>query len=309
MRPLAWLAALLLLLVLSLQGTEARADDRPTARALGEAGLRLYEEGKYQDAFRRFEMAEALLHAPTLVLFMARCKHALGELVAARALYQSVVDEKLDQGAEAAFVKAQDEAKKALAELEQSIPSVQVELEGPADASVAVDGTTIERDALSQPIPLDPGRHEIVATAPGVEPARATVDLQAGGGVRRVSLVLGSSEAGADEPAEGKGGSLVPAGVCFGIGGAALAVGIATGIVALQKFDELEARCVDNSCAPEDEPLKDEVDMYGIISTVGIVVGSALVVAGIVLAVVQPGGSASAELRLGPGSLYWVGRF
>lgn len=292
----------LLLFWTMLVSPHARAEDnRATARALGEAGLALYEQQKFAEALKRFEMAEALLHAPTLVLFMARCKRGLGELLASRELYERVIGDQLGKNADATFVKAQNDAKSELEELDQTIPSMRIVVSGVPEASVTVDGREVSD--LDTPMRLDPGTHEIVATAPGVQPVRKRVELAADGSVQDVTLTL-QPKNGRDEsspPAEE--GSLVPAAVCFTIGGAALVVGIATGIVAIQKFDELKERCVDNRCAPEDEPLKEQVDMYGVISTVGVAVGAAGIVAGIVLAVVRPGGgSARAGLRIGPGS-------
>ena len=294
----------LLLFVTMLVSTHARADDeRATARALGEAGLVLYEQQKFAEALKRFEMAEALLHAPTLVLFMARCKRGLGELLAAHALYARVIGDKLGEDADPTFVKAQNEAKSELAELDRAIPAVRITVTGVPEASITVDGREVSD--IDKPLRLDPGTHEIVATAPGARPARTRVELREDGSVQDVTLALQPKDRQDETGPPAEEGSLVPAAVCFGIGGAALVAGIATGIIAIQKFDELKARCVDNRCAPEDEPLKDEVDTFGVISTVGVAVGAAGIVAGIVLAIVRPGGGSAAagRLRIGPGSV------
>ncbi|HZO13912.1 MAG TPA: PEGA domain-containing protein [Polyangiaceae bacterium] len=293
-----------LLFFAMLVSPQARAEDnRASARALGEAGLALYEQQKFAEALKRFEMAEALLHAPTLVLFMARCKRGLGEFLAARALYERVINDDLGTNADATFVKAQNEAKSELGELDQTIPSVRIVVTGVAEASVTVDGREVSN--IDTPMRLDPGRHEIVATAPGVQPVRKRVELDSDGSVQEVTLAFHPKDAQHETAPPAEEGSLVPAAVCFSIGGAALIAGIATGIVAIQKFDELKARCPDDHCAPEDEPLKEEVDMYGVVSTVGIAVGAAGIVAGIVLAIVRPGGgtAAAGRLRIGPRSV------
>src|SRR5262245_22615663 len=66
----------------------ARADPGPdpaveraetaVAREAGEQGLSLFNAGRWQEAYDRFDSAEAVLHAPTLVLFMAHCQKRLG---------------------------------------------------------------------------------------------------------------------------------------------------------------------------------------------------------------------------------------
>src|SRR5690348_13168824 len=69
--------------------------DRDLARSLADAGLELFQAGRVEDAAAKFEAAEAAFHAPTTLLYLARCKAKLGKLLAARALYRRLASEAL----------------------------------------------------------------------------------------------------------------------------------------------------------------------------------------------------------------------
>ena len=58
--------------------------DRATARALAREGYEAQQRRQYALAADRFERAEALVHAPTLLLGLARAQQGLGELVEAQ---------------------------------------------------------------------------------------------------------------------------------------------------------------------------------------------------------------------------------
>jgi hypothetical protein len=171
---------------------------------------------------------------------------------------------------------------------------------------------------------LDPGTHRLELVEGGQPRMEKVVDLKVGGGVTQVVFDVDAASAssteteepvGGDEGGDGGGGSLVPAGICFGVAGAGLVVGIATGVLALKKHSDLESRCVDNHCPVEDAPKADEVGVLATVSTVGFVVAGVAAAAGVVLAIVQPGGSddepaiSEAHLRLGPGSVGFDVRF
>ncbi|MBW2456206.1 MAG: hypothetical protein JRI68_16930, partial [Deltaproteobacteria bacterium] len=52
-------------------GEGSEAEQLNAARALADAGFKLYEGGDYESAFARFEAAEGIYHAPPHLLFMA----------------------------------------------------------------------------------------------------------------------------------------------------------------------------------------------------------------------------------------------
>src|SRR5262245_45324754 len=68
----------------------ADSPERARALELGRQGLAHYNERRWVDAYERFERAEALVHSPVFVLYMARSKRELRELKNARVLYERI---------------------------------------------------------------------------------------------------------------------------------------------------------------------------------------------------------------------------
>jgi hypothetical protein len=290
--------------------------DIERARTLGRQGIEAFQEKRWDEAYSKLAEAEEIHHAPTLVVFMARAKRGAGELTRARELYMSVVSEELPSDATQPIRDAHSNAARELQALNERIPSLLVLVRG-ADAatlSVTVDGKPVADP--SQPLALDPGEHVVVATGANAEASDA-VTLAEGDGVKRLELTLaaegdGTSGSQGDAPAaDGSEGSLIPAFIGFGVGAAGLAMGIATGVMANSKADEVKSRCVDGHCPVEDESLRDDALTLGNLSTAGFVIAGVGVAAGVVLVIVRPGGdsSESAALRFGPGNLQLTGRF
>src|SRR5262245_11877298 len=86
---------------------------RAKARALGEEGLALYDQGLYIDALEKFERASEFLKVPTLELHAARCLAKMGRLVEASERYLDVsrmtVDDKASAVLKSAVVAAAKE--------------------------------------------------------------------------------------------------------------------------------------------------------------------------------------------------------
>ncbi len=163
------------------------------ARKLGDQGLAFYQDQRWAEAYDKFQDADRTFHAPTLVLFMARCKDKLGALLEAREHYRSLLREAVTPDAPPQFVAAKDGAFRELEGLEKRIPSLVVELSGTAasEAAVSIDGQAISGKALREPIDLDPGRHTVVVTAPGHEPVSDDMELSDSDTVRTLKLVIG----------------------------------------------------------------------------------------------------------------------
>ncbi|WP_438023936.1 tetratricopeptide repeat protein [Sorangium sp. So ce233] len=205
----------------------ASADAQQLARTKAHEGLKLYGADRWQEAFDAFQEADRLYHAPTLVLYMARCQRKLGNLEGARALYEQVLEERLPEDPPPAFLEARKDAETELAGV---------------------------RDALKPAAPPPP-------PAPRVE----------------------------------GGGSLLPAGIAFGLGAVGLGVGAATGIVSLSQVSDIKAQCEGQRCPAELKGDADSATTLGHVSTVGFIVGAASAAAGVVLLVVRPGGDGAPD--------------
>lgn len=316
------LVGLLATLVASPSAHAQSPEDRKAAVALGDAALKLFDQGQWAEAYQRFEQADQLVHAPPLVLYMARSKRNMGQLVEARKLYDQVVEEKLAADAPQQFRDAQKTAAEERDPLDARIPSVQIQVEGaPIHAvRVTVDGVELAPAALQAPVPLNPGSHDFEATAEGHPSAQQSVELPAKKGVHTLVLVLGGESRTtvpappADTAAPESQGPWWPAAVAFGVGAVGLGIGAITGGMAMGKVDDIKSRCVDNHCPPSDQEQGEEAETLAAVSTAGFVIGGVAAAAGIVLILWRPGGSsepadASAQLRVGPGSVLLSGVF
>jgi hypothetical protein len=149
----------------------ARADgsdaDRATARVLAEEGRAALARTDYRTAEDRFARADALIHAPTLLLGLARAQAGLGKLVEANESYRRIVREGVRPGSPAVFNKALDDASREADVVAARLAWVTIAVSPSASAAVALDGTAIPQAAIGAKRPVNPGVHRIRAMAPG----------------------------------------------------------------------------------------------------------------------------------------------
>lgn len=309
------LRAAALSLALCLAPAAARADisdaDRATARALAFEGQDALDRRDYAVAYDRFSRADAILHAPTLLIGAARALVGLGRWVEAQEAYGRIVREGVPAGAPEQFSLAIEEARRELQALTPRIPSVTVVVKGPSSATVTIDNAPIPAAAIGARRPADPGEHVIRASAPGHTSGEAKVTL-AEGANETVTLELqpaaapdgaGGSPGGAPDQVSAGGGSSrkTLAFVALGVGGAGLILGGVTGALALGKHGELEDACTlgnGTGCPPAQQDNLDSYHTMGTLSTIGFIAGGVGVTAGVVLLVTAPS-SAPAQAQRG----------
>lgn len=172
------------LLLLAFSASPALAQTTPaeieaSKKAAAEAAngaLQAYAAGKYEEAITGFKKAEAAFHAPKFLLYIARSQVKLGKLLAAKATYESVLQEKLTSYAPPEFFTAQTDAKKELAELSPRIPTLEVRATG-GIAAVTIDG---QPAVGGQRTSLDPGEHVVSGTGPGLPEVTRKITLKEG---------------------------------------------------------------------------------------------------------------------------------
>src|ERR1700733_9214129 len=143
-------AAVLSLLAFAGSASAQPKDPREQARALGERGVALLNEGKYSVALDQLEHADALYHATTITFYMGECNKYLGRLVEARAAYEKVVSEPLPPDASGPIRASHEKAKAELAGVSKRIPWIAIELvpDERASATITVDGKPIAADKI-----------------------------------------------------------------------------------------------------------------------------------------------------------------
>ncbi len=310
LRSTALRGASLCLLVTAFASTahadEPSSADVASARSLGQEGVKLADAGNCPDAIDKLARSERLFHAPTTLERLGECQIQVGKIVDGTESLNKVVRESLAPGAPAAFSAAQERAKKLLVDAKPKIAKLKIAVAAPPDAvlAVKVDGEAMPVANLNTNRPMDPGEHNVEATAPGYKIARGKVTLPEGGS-DTIALAL---EVDPDapkappvmtttkkaEPTE-RGGtttyptapasesSRVPAYVALGLGVAGIAVGGIFGGLALGKKGDLNDGCKSGQCASSQQSNIDDGKTFGNVSTVAFIAGGVVLAAGVYL--------------------------
>ena len=286
------------------------AADRATARELGTEGKGALDKKDYATAEDRFRRADALFHAPTLLLGYARAEAGLGKVVNASEAYSRIVREGAAAGAPAAFVNAVEAAKNEVGAVQARIASVTITVAGPDNPSVTLDDQPVPVAALGVKRPVDPGDHTVKATADGWDAAQtkftvteagaATASLamtkSAGPSVAAAPQATPSNAAGSTSPATAadtgsSGGSTqrTLGLVGMGVGGAGLVLGVVTGVVAIGQHSSLATTCA-TGCPESAQGSIDSYHTMALLSTVGLIAGGVLAAGGAVLFFTAPSG-------------------
>lgn len=340
-----WLSVFVVVLFLPAVASVARAqaaeESVAAARSLASQGASAFDAGRFTEALDLFTRAESLVHAPPHILYMARSAEKLGRLVQAREFYIRIIREQLPKNAPQAFRDAQTAANAEVGRIEPRIASIVIRVTVPQEATpnVTLDGSPVSAALLGVPFPVDPGKHKLVATAPGMEAGQAEVTL-AEAEKREVELVLEPSTTvtpaegappGAETAPPGSGvqGNLPPptdtpsedadwmrpaAYVGLGVGVVGLAAGTHFGLRSMSKHSEADdamkacgARCPEGSAEARNiNSLDDSARSAQTWSIVGFIVGGVGVASGVTLYVLS-GQSESSGRASGIRCTPWIG--
>jgi len=280
---------------------EPSAADRATARALAREGFEALENDDFATAEDRFRRADELVHAPTLVVDHARALVGLGRLVEAHERYSLVLREGVSPNAAWPWKRAYADAQKEIEIIKQRLAWLTIQVQGPEQPLVTVDGKEIPLAAIGVRRATDPGERLIRATAPGFYPKEETVTL-AEGEERSIELALEPMPeepepvAPATDPepvAETRVVDQAPttdntlAYVALGVGGAGLLTWGITGALFLKDYSTLKDECVNNGCPSSSKSTDDRYETLGLVSGIAFGVGLAGAAAGITLLIMN----------------------
>jgi hypothetical protein len=326
----AFLAVALLVCQARAEPSEA---DRATARELATAGYHALKRRDYAIAADRFQRADALVHAPTLVVDWARALTGLGLLVEAQEKYELVIREGVPANAPRSWRRALDDAKSELEALKPRIAWLTVVVSGPERPSVTVDRTDLPEAALGVPRATNPGTRKIRVEAAGYVPETRTIALVEGAQQRlEITLLPKPAEATAPRPlpvvqrrpipapqAEASGAQRGIAYAALVVGGAGLVVGGVTGGLALDKRSKLESACSGDSCPANQRETIDAYHRLGTASGIGFGVALVGIGTGVTLLVTDNSGASpkdaasksrpSVRPYVGLGTVGAVGRY
>ena len=316
--------------------------DRATARTLGQDAQQALDNKDYPTAEDRFRRADKMVHAPTLMLGLARALAAQGKYVEAQETYNRIVRDGLAPNAPDVFKRALDDAKKEVDAVSAKVGSVVITVKAAAggadipDPQVLLDEHPINSASLGVRRAIDPGPHVLRASAEGYTSGELKFSATQGMSIDEPLLleksampiatpastlvpVNASAVAGSDAvaPAPPSKARKVLPWVAFGVGGAGLVVGGLTGILAMGKHSTLSSNCTNGSCGADQQNNLDSYHTLGTVSTIGFIVAGVGGAAGVVLLLTQPKGDsvapATTGLRIvpvvGPGSVGATGTF
>lgn len=299
-----WVAAPAFAAALSLASLGAAGGSKPdeptleAARALGRAGLDLYDKGDCQGALAKLEPAYALYKAPTLGIAAARCHQKHGKLAAAEARYREVMEAELGPKPSALFVQAKQDAAREHAIILPRVPrlTIVVEPEVAADgraAEITLDGAALSADDIGEVKRVEVGAHEVHGRR-GEAEVKELFELNEGED-RRVVLKLFPPKKPASPPPSPPPGRVQRAvgWGAIGVGAAGLVAGGVMGGLALSQRDELSAGpCRGTVCPARIQPQVDEYNTLRRASGVAFIAGGAIAAAGVILLVTAPSTSA-----------------
>ncbi len=253
--------------------------ERAAAEALFREGKKLMAAGSVAEACRRFEESQRIDPQGGTLLALALCHEKEGRVATAWVEYR--------EAAETAKTAGRPDrvaiAGKGAAALEPRLPRLSVTVPKASlqpGLTILRDGEELGQGAWDTAVPVDPGVHEVQASAPGRVSWKAKVEV-ADGEEKKVTIpalppeaaLASSSGAVPPEPPPTKP---VPTGVWIagGIGVAALGVGSWFGLRAISRRGESDEHCRGSLCDPTGVELNDEAKKAAVISNVAFGVGA-----------------------------------
>lgn len=268
---------------------------REAARHLMDEGRERTSKGDLARALEAYRSAHELMHVPTTGLAVARAHVALNQLVEARDIAGEAARMRAEEGEHAAFADARQKAKDLEADLAERVPKIRIVLRGGSPTAVTLDETELSRPLPTEPIPVNPGAHTIVATDSRGTQVRERVEVQERE-TKNVELTL--AESGAITPAKKDTGDATPSSDSpemvrssfakvltyggFGLAVVGLGVGTATGLMTYSSASSLQSQCESSICDPSAKSELGSALTLSTVSTISFVAAGVGLVAGIV---------------------------
>ncbi|WP_437731889.1 tetratricopeptide repeat protein [Sorangium sp. So ce1335] len=276
--------------------------DVESARVLFVQGAKLAREGRWEEARALYSRSLEIKPAPLTHYSLGVAQKELGHLADALASFRAFLAEP-STPATAPYVGP---AREAVAALERRVGRATIAVRpGKVDGlTLLVDGKPV-RGAPGRAIALDPGAHEVVASAPGFRSTAARFTVAAGGAVEVPIALVRSAASAARTPAAGGGLSAeadsssassrgaLPI-VVMGVGGAFFTGGAVLGLSGLKQAGSAPTSAGSDASAARAK---------GIIGDVLGGVGLATVGLGLYLLLDEPAPSAPQTGGVGP----WLG--
>jgi hypothetical protein len=271
------------------------AADRAAAEALFHEGRRLLAAGDHAAACPKFEASNRLDPGAGTLLNLGDCYEKSGRTASGWAAFREAVAVAHRVGDSPREQLARDRA----ARLEPLLFRLSIVFADRSadDVAVVLDGKPVDRAVLGTPTPIDPGRHVVVANAPGKKSWTKAVEIGSDGKAVVVTIaaldsdptaVAGSatpSQPPADAPPSTGSNKQRAIGLTIvGVGAAGLVAGGVFGLLAISKWHEASGNCPGNVCTdPHWLEVRQDANSQADVSTILFAVGGATFATGAVL--------------------------
>jgi Tfp pilus assembly protein PilF len=299
--------------------------DRATARALAEEGYNALRAQRYDVAEDRFRRADALVHAPTLVVDEGRALIGLGRYLDAQEKFELVLREGVPDTAPSVWKSAVAEAAKLREEVKPKVAWLTIVVPNVPHPRVTISGRVIPEAAIGVKFALNPGTQSVEVAADGFGPQTQSISLGEGSEQTiEITLIPLSPQksVGDSKPkfrvtrSKDSESSHTAAHIAFGTGAVGIAVGAVTGFLALKKRSDLKSACLNGQCPQSLESTLKSYHSLGLVSGIGFAVGLVGAATGIVLlssdgqsSDAKQAGTHQLQLHVGPSSIALQGAF
>lgn len=238
------------------------------AQTLFDEAVALMNDGKVDEACPKLAESQRLAPAGGTILNLAFCLERQHKYASAYTAYREAIGSAIRENRKDRETSARERLAIVLPLLSRVVVHVSEKARIP-DLEVRFDGTPVREAAWDIAAPVDPGRHEIIATAPNKKAFKKTIEITTDGSLEDVTVPAFEDEAPkivlppkkpiveTPKPIEEKPNRM-PVWISGGVTAAFLAFGIGTSIAAGVKHGEFDkscrmVRCPESSYAPEDQ--------------------------------------------------------
>ena len=301
----------------------ASAADKAAAEALFDQGRKLLSEGKVEDACKKFEGSQRVDPGIGTLLYLADCYERAGRTASAWATFREAASAADAAGQDDRAETGRKRAERLQATLAHLTVTVATELENMEGLTVHYKNQDSGREeALSKalfgsPVPVDPGKYQVTAAAPGYQSFEGTVTITEAANQELAIPALVVDEAVAEPvpvvapkeesaPAEGSnegGSALKTTGLVMGsVGILGLGVGTVFGILAIDQNNQAkDAGCTGSGCPNSaGVGLTNDALTSATVSTVAMIAGGVLLAGGATLYFLAPDDSEVAAIGISP---------
>jgi hypothetical protein len=259
------------------------AEEPNRAEDLFQKARTLMGQSDFATACPMLEEAYSLDHGGGTLLALALCHEGAGRPATALREYRESLSQAVTANRPDRVMLAESHVQK----LEASVPRITAHIlvPEPAELQLTLDDAPLDRASLTAGVPVDPGKHEMAATAPGIAPWRTTVEVLASarwtvvdvpGWTRTVTAPRAATRATWPRTL----------GITVGaVGLVAVGVGSYFGAASFSAESDSRKNCMGTVCSPSGVSLNHDARRDALISDVTLSIGGVALVTGIILVV------------------------